>query len=170
MTSTNELIAALELSHAGLHEALRGISEEDAARKSDPDCWSVRDCVEHLALSERGMLNRIASATPGEAELAAADRKPAIAAALGNRGNKLQAPSHVQPTGRFGTLAESIAQFDAARREAIRFAEENAANLAARTAQHPLFGPVTGPEMLTIMAGHARRHTEQIRQIRTCVE
>jgi hypothetical protein len=35
-----------------------------------------------------------------------------------------------------------------------------------RTAQHPLFGAVTGYEMLRIMVGHVRRHTDQIREIR----
>lgn len=162
-----DLAAALTQSLDFLHNALAGVTEEEAERKPDPLQWSIRDCVEHLALAERGMLHRIVSAEPGEPLPNGPERKFRIAASLGDRSNRLEAPRHVQPTGRFGTLAQSLEQFDAARREAILFAQERGHEVAARTVQHPLFGSITGAEMMIVMAGHARRHAEQIHQLRT---
>jgi uncharacterized damage-inducible protein DinB len=163
--SATEITEALAESAAALREALAELPEDDAARKPSDSGWSAKDCVEHLALSERGMLRRIATAPAGEPLADDAERRAGIAS-LNDRSRRLEAPAHVQPTGRFGTLAQTLEAFEAARRETIRFVEEHGGDVTLRTAQHPLFGAVTGYEMLRIMVGHVRRHTDQIREIR----
>jgi uncharacterized damage-inducible protein DinB len=162
-----EIEQALHQSRNRLLEALRGISEEQALHKPDPARWCVRDCIEHLAAAERGMLRRIAKAEPGDPLPDEPARKLRIRETLGDRSRRLTAPDHVQPVGRFGTFTLTLEQFEEARRQTIQFAQEHRNDLASRTVQHPLFGAMTGTEMLMVMAGHVRRHTEQVIEIRT---
>jgi uncharacterized damage-inducible protein DinB len=153
------MIEQLITGSQALHEAVANLTEDEAARKPDPSRWSVRDCIEHLALSERGLLRRLTQATPAEPS---APRQQQLAAALAN---PLAAPEHVQPTGRFETLAQSLEKFDKARAETIRYVEQHQTELPGRRAQHPLIGEVTGEELVWIMSMHVRRHTAQIHQI-----
>jgi hypothetical protein len=160
--------AEAELSESSrvLDDALAAISEEEAACRPDPLRWSVRDCVEHLALAERGMLKRIASSAPAEPLPADPAREPRLIASMVNRAVLRDSPAPVQPTGRFSTLAEAREQFKGARRDTILFVQANQGDLGLRTVVHPFFGPITGTEMLHVMSGHVRRHADQIREIR----
>jgi hypothetical protein len=158
----------IELSESSraLAEALEGIGEDEAAFRPDPLRWSVLDCVEHLALAEHGMLKRITSAPVAEPLTADSGRELRIATSMIDRSFPREAPGSVFPAGRFATLAEACERFDAARSQTILFAQEHAGDLVLRTIVHPFFGPVTGTEMMLIMAGHVRRHADQIREIR----
>ena len=155
--------ALAESSHV-LKESLAGIPEAEAARKPGPEGWSVVDCVEHLVIAERSLLARIVAADESEALPADPARKAFVTGAVTSRASRVQAPARAHPTGRFATLAEAIDQFDAARRDTLAFLRDYAGDLENRKVMHPLFGPVTAAEMLLIMAGHTKRHAEQIRE------
>jgi hypothetical protein len=165
----SDLEAALRQTAEQLHAALAGVSETQATQKPDPNVWSVAECLEHLVLSERGMLHRIQAAPigdplPDDTVPDNAARRNRISG-LAGRETRLAAPPHVQPAGRFGSFAATLAQWDLARAATIEFAREHAADLAFRTVRHPLFGDLTGGEMMMVIAAHARRHTTQIQEI-----
>jgi len=52
----------------------------------------------------------------------------------------------------------------------LQFARERAADLYMIASVHPAFGPLNGVEALMIIAGHAQRHAEQIREVRAALE
>ncbi len=170
----SDLEAALRQTAEQLHAALAGVSETQSTQKPNPGVWSVADCLEHLVLSERGMLHRIEAApigaplphdaVPDDAIPDNATRRNQISG-LPGRETRLAAPPHVQPTGRFGSLAATLAQWNLARAATIEFAREHADDLPLRTVRHPLFGDLTGDEMMMVIAAHARRHTAQIQEI-----
>ncbi len=152
-----------------LHEAVEGVSDAEAACKPDPSAWSVADCVEHLALAEMGLLKRLAAASEGE-PIKPDAAGPASLAAIASRALRVEAPAQTHPTERFGGLSPTLKVFDRARRETVAFVRNNRAALAGRTTQHPLLGPVSGEQMVRIMAAHVRRHVLQIREILTARE
>ena len=88
-----------------------------------------------------------------------------LAVVLMNLGGP-DSPEAVEPNGRYATLAQAIEQFKAARSRSIEFAELHADDLYPRTWKHPRYGPLNGVEMLILVAGHARRHGAQIREVR----
>jgi hypothetical protein len=97
-------------------------------------------------------------------------KEEALAARFVDRTTKRQAPEAVLPKGRFTSLAEGLKQFQSARDCTVQFARERAADLYTLASVHPAFGPLNGMEALMIIAGHARRHAEQIREVRTALE
>ena len=93
-----------------------------------------------------------------------------MAARIVDRSSRRQAPETVLPKGRFASVAEGLERFNAARAHSMQFAREHAADLYTLASAHPVFGPLNGVEALIIIANHARRHAEQIREIRVAIE
>jgi hypothetical protein len=155
----NESLVALQLS-------LDGMSDADAAHKPGPNRWCALDCVEHLVISERALLARIAAAEPAEGLPEDPAREARATNAVASRSRRIEAPERAHPTGRFTTVAQALRQFETARHDTERFASEHAEDLARRTPMHPLLGALTGIEMILVIGAHTRRHAEQIRELR----
>lgn len=79
----------------------------------------------------------------------------------------IAAPSASQPIGRYTTLRDAVAAFEATRGETVQLLAEFGGDLRCWETDHPLFpGPVTCYEMVLMMAAHPGRHAEQILEIR----
>jgi len=163
-----EIVATLEKSREDLHSAVEGIGEAEARVRPAEGRWSVLECLEHVATAERRFLGRLESATPLESAIDP-QREPHVLETVTDRSQRRQAPDLVQPSGRFASLAEALADFDHTRAEVIRFAETRLSELRTLGNQHPLFGRVSGYELMLIIAGHACRHAAQIREARAAL-
>lgn len=169
-SETIDIIDILDKSKEDFHASASGVPESLAATRPGENRWSVLDCVEHVITVEEIFLKRLAE---GEYQEAAPPQDKGKEAALAekfvDRTAKRQAPETIWPKGRFTTLAEGLEQFQAARARTIQFAREHSADLYTLASEHRLFGPLNGVEALIIMAGHARRHAAQIREIRAAL-
>ena len=163
-----EIVTTLEKSRQDLHSALEGIDEAEARLRPAEGRWSVLECLEHVATAERRFLGRLESAGQLESPIDP-QREAGVLAMVTDRSPRRQAPEMAQPSGRFASLAEALADFDATRANVIHFAETRHAELRTLGSQHPLFGRVTGYELMLIIAGHACRHAAQIREARAAV-
>jgi hypothetical protein len=159
------LIANLKNSSESIREALAGITEEDACRNPGPDRWSALECVEHLTIAEEALLGRLKNSEPLAEPIHLPEREARMAAGVSGRATRVQAPPRALPTGRFGSMAEALERFCAARGRTIDFIE-TAPNLRAVQVTHPFFGPVSGYEFVVITASHSLRHAAQICEIR----
>ncbi len=158
------LLNELRQSREALLSAVEGLPEAQAAWKPASE-WSIVECVEHVALSERGMLRMVSEASPAES-LERAPQEKAIRDLAGNRLNKREAPAGARPTGRYPTLELAAQRFGEARDRTIDYVEHCPHDLRARVVNHPAFGVITAMECLLVMVGHATRHADQIREIR----
>jgi hypothetical protein len=165
-----EIIDILEKSREEFQAAAGGLPESLAKTRPEADRWSVLDCVEHVATVEEIFLKRLAGGEYTEAPPEDQGKEAALAARIVDRSTRRQAPETVVPKGRFTSLAEGLEQFHAARGRTVQFARERAADLYTLASAHPVFGPLNGVEALTIIAAHARRHAEQIREVRAAIE
>jgi uncharacterized damage-inducible protein DinB len=163
---TSEIMQALHDSRAEFHAATEGVSEEQAKTKPAPGRWSVLDCVEHVAVVEGHFLRWIENPLAEPAPPVDHEKEANLMAGVAGRATRAQAPDLVLPTGRFATLAEALAQFDAVRARNLAFAQQQGAGVYALSATHPFFGPINGAETLVLMAAHCRRHAAQIREVR----
>jgi uncharacterized damage-inducible protein DinB len=160
------LTELLEQSRKDVSDSIAGLSEPQAAAKPDPARWSILECIEHITAAEERFLGFLDQAGRAETPQVDPEKQARISAAVLDRTQRAQAPAPVQPASRFQTLAQALEAFQAARSRSFRFAEERAADLDILAAQHPRFGPVSAREFIFIIAGHARRHAAQIREIR----
>jgi hypothetical protein len=160
------IVRTLEESRDIFHAAVGAVTEKCWLLCPEPGRWSVFEIVEHVAVAENGMFRLLQSATPVENSLEDRVKEARITAGLGNRAARGQAPERARPAGRFADVPEALAKFMVAREQTIRFAGGTETDLFRVTAVHPLFAAVNGYELLLIMAGHVRRHADQITEIR----
>jgi len=156
----------LEQSRQEVVESVAGVTELQAAVRPDPARWSVLECVEHVTAAEERFLKFLEDAGRVEEPQIRPEKQATISEAILDRGRRAQAPPPVQPAGRFASLTVAMEAFQTIRDRSVRFAQERGGDLDLLTAQHPRFGPVSGREFMFIIAGHARRHAAQIREIR----
>lgn len=162
-------VEQLRASRDDLITALEGVSDAQAKFKPRPDRWSIEEIVEHLAIAEHGMYRLITAhyemlEAPGDRE-----REKMIAERGRNRAYKIDAPERVRPRGRYGSLSEALAQFEANRERTIQYVENCEDDLRMRATEHPL-GRITCQECLAVLIVHPLRHAEQIREIREELE
>lgn len=156
----------LEAGRTDFCSSVDGLSDETAAYKPAPDRWSVLDCMEHVVTVEYRFLGWLEQAAALPEPQPNAAKEAELTAKVTDRSVKANAPEAVHPTGKFTSVAQALAAFNEARDKAMLAASVPVADLYSKTATHPRFGPVNGTELLTILAGHARRHAAQIRETR----
>ena len=164
-----EIVKCLEDSRADFRAAAEGVPEAQAGVRSEPGRWSVLECVEHIVIAEGRFLAWLQNPVAESAPPMDKEKEAKLLLGVSGRSQRVNAPEPVHPTGRFATLAEALAQFDAARANSIRFAESSGSGLYSLAAKHPFFGAVNGAEVMVLIAAHARRHAAQIREIRAAL-
>ena len=142
------------------------LSEHQAAWCPDANRWSIRDCVEHIAIVETMMLDLIANRS-FSFEPVASGREDRYLLHSTNRSRKFQAPDRVRPAARFPTLQSALRAFVEARESSARYIETVGDDLRARKTLHPIAGEITCRECLALLIGHPLRHLDQIREIRS---
>jgi hypothetical protein len=165
-----EIVENLERSRQEFIAALAGLSESQAKVRPDPERWSVLDCVEHVATVEERFLGWLEAAEKLDAPRVDKEKEAGFTTRIPDRSIRVKAPDAVLPVGRFTSLAEAVEQFNAGRTRCIQFADDRSDDLYCLASAHPRFGPVNGVELLIIIAGHSRRHAEQIREARAALE
>jgi hypothetical protein len=161
-----EIIKVLEENRTDFNEAVRGVSEAQAGASPDPSRWSVLQCVEHVVMVEERFLGWLEAAERLETSRIDREREASLAARLSNRETRSEAPPVVRPSGRFETLARALAEFNQVRARTMQVAEARMSDLYSVSIEHARLGVMNGVELLHAIAGHARRHAEQIREVR----
>ena len=164
-----EIVQDLERSRQELLDSITGLTEEQAKLRPAPDRWSVLDCVEHVAFVEDRFLGWLGNAKKLDEPRVNKENEAGLMGRVPDRSARVQAPEAVRPTGRYATLGEALQQFETNRARSIAFAQDRCDDLYCLASEHPRFGPVNGVELLIIIAGHSRRHTEQIREVRAAL-
>ncbi len=162
-----EVLRQLQEGHDALGEALAGVDDVMAVHKPSRESWSILDCVEHMVESEKYLLTRLRAAEHADRPFEKPRREGKIALLAADRTRRIEAPEQAHPHGRFATLGEAVAAFDATRSEVKRWVENCTGNPRGMMTDHPLIvGPVTCAETLIMIAAHPARHAKQIEEIR----
>lgn len=166
-----EILRKLREGIDALAEALKGVEESAARRRPRRESWSVLECVEHLALTERALLQRLREATACDESREDRARETKFQDLALNRLRRIEAPEPVRPSSDSTSLAQALDNFLAVRMQTIGFVEGFRGDLRWWVTQHPLITrPVNCYEMLLLMAMHPNRHALQIVEIRLTLE
>ena len=146
---------------------VREVIEVQAIWKPAPDRWSILECIEHVAIAERGMFHLMTrKLTPFARANDSPGREDGFFTRGTDRSKKLIAPETARPSGRFANLAEAVNTFEANRSHTIAYIESCQEELRRLEVVHPLFGPVTARECLALLTVHPARHAQQVRELR----
>lgn len=134
-----------------------------------PGRWSLAECAEHLAITERFIFSRIedslnqAPATQTEDPSRMDER---VIRLVPNRGRKVVAPEPVAPSGTMVSREETRNAFLQARQSTIAFARDTKLDLRAYSHPHFALGRLDCYQWLLFLAAHADRHLQQMDEIR----
>lgn len=162
-----EILTRLNEGEAALGAALAGLDAQSACAAPASGRWSVVEIVEHLAVSEEQLLERLRLAWPSPASTADPAREARLESLALNRERRIDAPEPVVPTGACATLDAALARFRSVRAETVQFIADFPGDLRSSLVQHPLIPrPLNCYEMLLLMALHPIRHAAQIAENR----
>lgn len=151
-----------------LLSALEGLSEEQLNYKSSPESWSVAECVEHIAISEKNIMEMASGAVQVTAD--ASQRSEVtitddqLIDMITDRSNKVKTSEAFEPSGRFGSFEETLEAFTDEREENIEYLQNTEDDLRNHYAQLPM-GKTDAYQVILFMSAHTERHTKQIEEI-----
>jgi uncharacterized damage-inducible protein DinB len=164
-------LAYIEESNRGLYDAVRGLSDAQWNFKPGPDRWSIAEVVEHISVIQDiviGVLAKMSTAplAPEGRDVARIDAE--ILTKVLDRTEKFKSPPQALPTGRW-TPEAALAHFKETN-QALRVALETTHDLRAHIVNHPVLGPWDSYEWIIGAAGHTKRHTLQILEVKSDAE
>jgi hypothetical protein len=164
------VVEELRESLARLESLCSTLTVEQLSFRSVPGGWSVEDCVEHLATTERFVLISIRRALQSEAagaeqQQAAAAKSEWLAARVGGRTRKVMAPPQAQPQGRYGAWPGSWDELRQGREKLLEIASGDNPAWTQHLSPHPLMGDFNASQWLVFAEAHTRRHLAQIEEI-----
>lgn len=147
--------------------AVAGLSETQLRFKPAADRWSIAEIAEHIVLSENFLHDAVSNMLkpPGTPEKKSAVPDSVVLQNAADRTNRLQTRDSLQPTGRWGTLKQTLKEFDAARARTLALVKTQRNELRSHFAK---FGPLEmdAHQWLLSLAGHSERHTAQINEVK----
>lgn len=170
----DKAVAELEGSKKAFLDATKGLSETQWNFKPAPERWSVRECAEHIALSEGfifGVITqRIMAAPPNpEKKAAAVGKDDKIVAMLQDRSHKATAPEPIDPSKNPPmTGDEAVKHFVENRAKTIDYVKTTKDDLRDHLFDHPVpaIGTLDAYQWILLTSGHSRRHTLQILEVK----
>lgn len=166
------LVNYYEQTFENLQSAVEGLSEKQLQFKAAPDKWSVSQCLEHIVLSEKQLLEYVKKAMEQEpaperkAEVKLTDE--GLIKGLTDRSFKAQAPKEMTPKekGIYKTPDQALEELRAQRRALLEYLNDfSVEDMRSRISESP-FGPVDGYHSFLYIPSHTARHTLQIEEIK----
>jgi uncharacterized damage-inducible protein DinB len=157
------LLLYLAASRERLLHTVNGLTKEQARFHPARDRWSVADCVEHVTIVEKAVLQKIQTMllSPPQPEPTAATPDDAILSGVSNRSPRCVAPAEAMPRRRWSDVGALLRQFEAARERSLRFVAVTQSDLRAHFFTHPQFGELDCYQWLLFLGAHAERHARQ---------
>ena len=170
----DKAVAELEGSKKAFLDATKGLSDAQWNFKPAPERWSVKECAEHIALSEGFIYGVItekivkAPANPEKRE-AAAGKDDRIVAMLQDRSHKGTAPEPIDPAKNPPMTGDAAVKlFLDGRAHTIDFVKTTQDDLRNHLFDHPVpaIGTLDAYQWVLFISGHSRRHTLQILEVK----
>lgn len=151
-------------------KSTKGLSEEQLNFKSSSDKWSIKECMQHIALAEKGLwsvaheaLNLPANGIR-RSEIKITDEE--ISKVGNDRTAKQQAPESLKPEKARWTSAKEITEsFKEDRAALIKYVKTTTLDVRNHVTDLAV-GPVDAYQVMLLIAAHSDRHIQQIEEIK----
>lgn len=158
-----ELLEHLKASRRVFHEALSGVSPEQARFKPAPDRWSILECAEHIAQAEQLLFaDALAGLNLPAAGAKSRVDKESLLEVWGTAKVKVKSSGEYDPAGRWPDLDAIERVFDARRERSIDFVSETERDLRGRLC----CGDLDIWQQILAMSAHTLRHVKQIEAVK----
>lgn len=161
-------ITYLEQTKADLESLISGLSEDQFNYKPSDDRWSVKECLQHIALSEDGLWKMCeatlkAAANPDKrADIKMTDDQ--VIAAVSDRSHKVKTSPELTPSSNGTTALDALYAFRASREKLIKYVKSSKDDMRNHVAQTPA-GMLDCYQLVLMIGAHSNRHTQQISEV-----
>ena len=169
-TERELVVNSLHAQRERLLNAIAGLTPEQRGFRSEPERWSVAECVEHIILVENRVMDSIEQqlqcAPEPEKAAGAVGKARLIMRAVPARGTRVKTPEGAAPSGRWPDFVGLVEAFEKTRQRSIRFAVDTEAELRSHFFPHFVFKDMDCYQWLVFLGAHCERHVLQIEEIR----
>lgn len=155
---------------ADVINAVKGLTDAQLNYRAAPDRWSAKECVYHIAISEKNlwaMLEGALKSPPNpekRAEIKMTDEQ--VVTTIEDRTNKVKTFEPFEPKNTpYKTLDEALSYFKPTRAEHIKYLKSTTEDLRNHVVQMP-FGWLDCYQLSLMISAHSNRHTQQINEIK----
>jgi len=165
-----DAISYFKETQKGLADEIKGLTENQLNWKPADSVWSVAQCVEHIALSEKNIFDMAMSSLKGDTNTSKRSQlkfdDEAVKKFITDRSFKVKTREGFIPTGQFGNTEKTLAVFNERREALINYMKNTQDDLRNHFAEMP-FGLLDSYQVLIFLSGHTRRHTLQIAELKS---
>ena len=153
-----------------LQDAIKNLSAIQLSWKPADSVWSIAECIEHIALSEKNLFDYAQASLKETAnpdkrkELKFATEQDVIKMVT-DRSYRVKTREGFVPTNQFGSAQKSRDAFFERRNSLIDYIKKTDDDLRNHFVTLP-FGTVDTYQFLIFLAGHTKRHTLQIEEVK----
>ena len=151
-------------------KSVKGLSDEQLNFKAAPDLWSVKECMYHIAISEKNLWdllenNMKAPANPEKrSEIKMTDEQ--LVKMMEDRSFKVKTAEPFEPKNTpYQSLEDAIADFKNRRNDHIKYMKTSTEDLRNHIVQMP-FGAIDCYQLCLMIASHSDRHNQQINEVK----
>ena len=153
-----------------LLDDVKGLSENQLKWKPADSAWSIAECIEHITISEKNLLEMVKGslAQPADpskrSEIKNTDE--GVIKILTNRSFKVKTQEPFKPTGQFGDAWKTLEVYKERRGNLIDYTKSSKEDLRNHYIDLP-FGKIDTYQGLLFIAAHCERHTLQIEEVKS---
>jgi PHP family Zn ribbon phosphoesterase len=172
--SKDERKAAIKLmkdTKADVQNSVKGLSDAQLNFKAAPDKWSVKECVYHIAISEKNLWdmmegNMKVPANPEKrSEIKVSDEQ--LIKMIEDRSNKVKTNEAFEPKNTpYQSLDDALEAFKNRRMDHIKYMKSTTEDMHNHVVQFP-FGMIDCYQVCLFMAAHSNRHLQQINEVKS---
>lgn len=163
-------LALMKESYKEAMKSVKGLSDAQLNFHASPEKWSVKECIYHIAATEKGLWSMLENAMKNpenpekRAEIKMTDE--AFVNRVKDRSQKVQAAEPFQPRNiAYKSMEEALADFRNSRMLHIRYMKTSTEDLRNHVVQMP-FGWIDCYQLYLMIAAHSNRHTQQINEVK----
>lgn len=172
--TTKERKAAIKLmkdSREDLAKSVKGLSEAQLNFKAAADHWSIKECMYHIAISEKNIWGMIegtmnAPANPEKrSEIKVTDEQ--LIKMIEDRSNKVKTNEAFEPKNTpYQLMDEALESYKNMRADHIKYIKSTTEDMHNHIALLP-FGMIDCYQICLFMSAHNNRHTQQINEVKS---
>ena len=155
---------------ADVLKSVKDLSEAQLNFRPGQDQWTVKECIYHIAISEKNLWNMIevtmkAPANPEKrSEIKMTDEQ--LVKMLQDRSFKVKTVEKFEPKNTpYKSLDEALTDFKINRASHIKYVKSTTEDLRNHVVQMP-FGWLDCYQVCLMISAHSNRHTQQINEVK----
>ena len=163
------LVQHLTQTRNHLVKTMDGLTSVQLNFKPSENAWSIIECVEHLALTEKMFLETVhksvAEGPKPELRDSLVFTDEQIMPMVVDRTHKVKTVQPFEPSGNFGSPDETLEALLDTRTELMKYVMDTEDDLRNCFNSDLPFGTVDGVQLIIFIAGHAERHILQMEEV-----